>query len=435
MSERLAALYPAHLKNVIDRHDRALAATGFDSVVIAAGEPHIAFLDDNTYPFRPNPHFKWWVPVVTNPHCFIIHAPGSKPVLLYWQPIDYWYKPAANPSGYWVDKFDVRIIRNPEDARAHFPQRGKVAFIGEPMTAAHLGVANPSELVERLHFDRSWKTDYEIECVRQANVKGAKGHKAAERAFRSGASEYEIHLEFLRASDQTEEEIPYFNIIALNDNASVLHYVLHERHTAERHSFLIDAGAAVNGYASDITRTYSQRDDEFAKLIAAMDKKQQEICAAVRPGINYPDLHMLAHRKVAEMLLEFGFVKDVDADGIVQKRISSTFFPHGLGHFLGLQVHDVAGFHANESGQHIPKPEGHPYLRITRKIEPRFLFTIEPGFYFIETLLADLKASENSKYVKWDRVDAFRKFGGIRVEDDVVVTESGHDNLTRAAFA
>lgn len=434
MSDRLAALYPAHLKTVTERHDRALAATGFDSVVVAAGALHMAFLDDNAYPFRPNPHFKAWVPVIDNPNCFIVYTPGTKPVLVYYQPVDYWYKPAATPSGFWVDRFDIRVIGSPEDARRHFPARGKVAFIGESMTD-RVGTENPQPLLERLHFERSWKTDYEIECVRLANVRAARGHRAAERAFREGASEYAIHLEFLRASDQTEEEIPYSNIVALNENASVLHYLLHERHTEGRHSFLIDAGAAVNGYASDITRTYSQRHDEFAQLIKAMDKAQLEMCAAVKPGAGYPDIHMLAHRKVAQILVDFAFVRDIDADGVVEKRISSTFFPHGVGHFLGLQVHDVAGFHADETGRHIPKPEGHPYLRLTRNVEPRFVFTIEPGFYFIEPLLSALKNNANAKYINWSKVDDFRKFGGVRIEDDVVVTENGHDNLTRAAFA
>ncbi|MEO8036146.1 MAG: M24 family metallopeptidase [Acidobacteriota bacterium] len=227
------------------------------------------------------------------------------------------------------------------------------------------------------------------------------------------------------------------NIIALNDHASVLHYYHHERQRLserERHSFLIDAGASVNGYASDITRTYSARSDEFAELIGAMEAMQQALCAAVKPGVNYPDIHMLAHRHVAGILNRFGFV-DLDADAIVSTKISSTFLPHGVGHFIGLQVHDVGGFLADPHGMTIEKPEGHPYLRLTRVVEPRQVFTIEPGLYFIETLLADLRKSANGKHVKWDKVEAFRKFGGIRIEDDLVVTEEGNENLTRGAFA
>jgi Xaa-Pro dipeptidase len=154
-----------------------------------------------------------------------------------------------------------------------------------------------------------------------------------------------------------------------------------------------------------------------------------------KPGINYIDIHMAAHKGVATILADFEFVHGLDADGIVEKRISSAFFPHGVGHFLGLQVHDVAGFHQDRAGCIIAKPEGHPYLRLTRIIDPRMVFTIEPGLYFIESLLADLQAGDNARYVNWTKVDEFRKFGGIRIEDDIVVTDKGHVNLTRQAFA
>jgi Xaa-Pro dipeptidase len=434
--DTLAQLYPQHLTTVLQRHDRALAATGYDHVLVFAGAQRMQFLDDNPYPFKVNPHFKAWVPVIDNPHCFVAYTPGEKPKLVYWQPVDYWYKPAETPRGWWTDYFDIRIIPNPDDAVQHFPRGEKIAFIGES-DETHGGDANPQALLDALHWERSWKTDYEIQCVRQANVRGARGHAAALEAFRSGASEYEIHLTYLRAADHTEYELPYDNIIALNEHGSVLHYHGHDRDRfdpSQLHSFLIDAGASVNGYASDITRTYSARDDEFAELIEAMDAMQQSIVAAVKPGVHYPDLHMMAHQKVAEILRDFAFVKDVDADGIVEKRISSTFLPHGVGHFLGLQVHDVAGFMADPHGATIAKPEGHPYLRLTRKLEPRFVFTIEPGLYFIEPLLKELQSTENARYINWPKVDAFRKYGGVRVEDDVAVTADGHENLTRAAF-
>jgi len=431
MTDRLAGLYPLHLQTLTQRHDRALAESGYDHAVIFAGAIRMAFLDDMPYPFKPNPHFKAWVPVLDNPNCYVVYTPGQRPRLIYFQPVDYWYKPAANPSGYWVDHFDIKIIATPEDAKQHFPRNGRVAFIGEDQPT-------PEPLLNRLHFDRAWKTEYEIECMRRANRIGARAHRAAERAFRSGASEYEIHLDYLQAANSTEEELPYANIIGLNENAAVLHYIQHDRRRLEeqrRFSFLIDAGANVNGYASDITRTHSQRDDEFAQMIQAFDAGQQELCAAVKPKISYPDLHMNAHRMVAKMLEQFRFTRDIDTGGIVEKGISSAFFPHGVGHYIGLQVHDVAGFMADRTGKSIPKPEGHPHLRLTRTVEPTHVFTVEPGMYFIEPLLADLKKSANAKYINWPKVDDFRKFGGIRIEDDVVVTASGHENLTRAAFA
>jgi Xaa-Pro dipeptidase len=437
-SDKLASLYPDHLRIVKERHDRALAECGYDAIVVAAGALRYAFLDDNAYPFRPNPHFKAWVPVIDNPNCFVVYKPGEKPLLVYFNPVDYWYKPAGAPTGFWVEHFDVKMIGDAADAKQFFP-RGKVAVVAEEENAVEGAAMNPEALLLQLHFERSWKTDYEMECLREANRRGARGHRAAARAFRDGESEYEMHLAYLRGSDQTEEELPYGNIIALNENASVLHYLGHERARVDatrRHAFLIDAGANINGYASDITRTYSRdENDEFAQLIAAMDDMQQSLVRSIKPGVNYIDVHMDAHRGVAAILERFEFVKDVDADGVFEKRISSTFFPHGVGHFLGLQVHDVAGFAANAHGATLAKPEGHPYLRLTRPIDARMVFTIEPGFYFIEPLLSELQKSENARYINWPKVDSFRKFGGIRIEDDIIVTSDGHENMTRDAFA
>jgi Xaa-Pro dipeptidase len=319
--------------------------------------------------------------------------------------------------------------------------KGSAAFIGEwDEHFASWGdlTPNPEAVMNSLAFDRAGKTEYEIDCIYRANVRGARGHIAAERAFRSGGSEYEIHFDYLRAADHVEEETPYGNIIALNENASTLHYYAHGRRKldeSQRFSFLIDAGAGYNGYASDITRTYSARKDEFQELIDAMDAMQLGLVDMIRPNVNYPDVHLASHRGVAEILVRFGFVKDIDADGVYERRISSTFLPHGVGHLLGLQVHDLGGFMADRSGKTIPKPEGHPFLRLTRVVEPGWVFTIEPGLYFILSLLAELKNSDNAKYINWDKVDAFRKFGGIRIEDNILVTETGRENLTRKAFA
>jgi len=437
MNDRFAELYPQHLETVKQRHDKALAETGYDHIIIFGGEIHIQFLDDTYYPFKVNPHFKAWVPVVDNPHCFIVYTPGAKPRLVYYQPVDYWYKPASAPKGYWTDHFDIRVIDSPEKAKEHFPKDGRSAFVGEDNELHGVDV-NPEALLNALHFERSWKTDYEIACLTKANVRGVRGHRAAAKAFREGKSEFEIHIDFLLHSSQAEEELPYGNIIALNENASVLHYLNHLREQPGdlRYSFLIDAGAQYHGYASDITRTYARDEQgEFAQLIAAMDAMQQNLCTMAKPGVNYIDIHMAAHKGVATILADFGFVHGLDADGIVEKRISSAFFPHGVGHFLGLQVHDVAGFHQDRAGCIIAKPEGHPYLRLTRIIDPRMVFTIEPGLYFIESLLADLQAGDNARYMNWTKVDEFRKFGGIRIEDDIVVTDKGYVNLTRNAFA
>jgi Xaa-Pro dipeptidase len=440
MDDALATIYTAHVTMNKLRHDLALEASGLDHAVIFSGALHYQFLDDMPYPFKVNPHFKGWAPVTDNPNSFVVYSPGAKPKLLYYQPVDYWHKVAGVPTEKWVEKFEIILIAELEQARQHMPS-GRIAFLGEWNDAfAAWGdmTPNPEAMLNSLHFDRTRKTEYEIECVRRANVRGAAGHRAAEQAFREGLSEFEIHLAYLRGSDSADEELPYGNIIALNENASTLHYYHHGRKRLGDeglHSFLIDAGAQVNGYASDITRTYSRQQDEFQDLITAMDEMQLSLVDACMPNRNYVDIHLLAHRKVSEILVRFGFVRDIDADGVYDRRISSTFLPHGVGHLIGLEVHDVAGFMADRSGKTIPKPEGHPYLRLTRIIEPGMIFTIEPGLYFIDSLLSELRQGENAQYIDWPKVQDFRKYGGIRIEDDILVTETGHENLTREAFA
>ena len=115
--------------------------------------------------------------------------------------------------------------------------------------------------------------------------------------------------------------------------------------------------------------------------------------------------------------------------------MTSAFFPHGLGHLLGTQVHDVGGFMENESGTTIDPPSGHPFLRLTRVLEEDMVLTIEPGLYAINMLLENLRGTPAESHVNWKTVDWLRPFGGIRIEDDVRVMTNDRENLTRDAFA
>lgn len=439
MKTDIVSTYPAHIETMRQRFDQALGQTGFDRIIIHSGSQREHFLDDSEAPFKVNPHFNTWLPVTDNPDCFIIYEPGSTPVLLYHRPEDFWHKPPEAPTAFWTPHFDIRFIERAEDVRDHVPdddRRG--AFIGEWQARFadwSLGAPNPDDLLHYLHYERAFKTDYELACLRAASRAGTRGHLATRAAFHNGASEFQMLLAFLEATGHTQQELPYDAIIALNEHASTLHYQLFDRKPpAERHSFLIDSGASVNGYASDITRTYSAEDDEFAQLIAALDEAQQSLVDAVRADADYPALHLQAHRRVAQLLVDFDFVR-MEAESIVESGVSNTFLPHGLGHFLGLQVHDAGGFQSDRQGNTIAQPEGHPFLRLTRRLKPRYVLTIEPGLYFIESLLRELKDGPHGKEINWTKVDTFRRYGGIRIEDDIVVTEGAPENLTREAFA
>ena len=433
----LDELYKLHLHTLMQRTERSLAATEFDALVIHAGCPPTLFLDDQDYPYKVNPHFKAWVPITDNPHCILVVAPGARPKVLFYQPNDYWHKPAALPRAPWTAAVDLTAMSEPSKARDQWTHLGRVAYIGPGGFADGTDPAsiNPPELLTRLHYDRAVKTAYELECMRRASALGARGHRAALAAFRRGGSEYDAHMRYLEGCQQREEELPYNNIVAYNQNSAVLHYQHLERAApAHLRSFLIDAGAQYRGYASDITRTYAAFPSRFADLIEAVDAAQQLLCGEIVAGRDYRDVHLSAHRVLGDVMQSIGLTT-LPGQEALELGVTSTFFPHGIGHLLGLQVHDVGGVMGDVQGHERQRPPGHPYLRLTRMLEPGVVVTVEPGIYLIDSLLAAAHADSRRAYIDWSVVEELRPFGGIRIEDNVAATASQPENMTRDAFA
>jgi Xaa-Pro dipeptidase len=433
----LDQLYKPHLQTLMRRTEQSLAASGFDALVIHAGAPPTQFLDDQDYPFKVNPHFKAWVPIVDNPRCILVIAPGARLKVLFHQPNDYWHKPAALPNAAWTGEVELIAMDEPSKASEHWAQLGRVAYIGPDAFAATTDPAgvNPLELLMRLHYDRAVKTGYELECMRRANELGARGHVAAAAAFRRGASEYEAHMHYLAACALREEEMPYNNIVAYNENSAVLHYQHLERAAPKTlRSFLIDAGAQYRGYASDITRTYAALPGRFADLVEGLDGAQQALCGEIVAGRDYREVHLSAHRRLGDLMQQIGLTR-LPGQAALELGVTSVFFPHGIGHLLGLQVHDVGGVMGDDQGHERQRPEGHPYLRLTRMLEPGVVVTVEPGIYLIDSLLAAAHADSRRPHIDWAVAEELRPFGGIRIEDNVVATAAVPENLTRNAFA
>ena len=439
-NRELGRLYPQHVEEIRRRHDHALDRAGASHAVIFSGAPKFAFLDDNTYPFRANPHFVSWAPLTRLPLSYIVHTPGETPVLVYYQPRDYWHPVPGSPDGYWTSLFDIRIVNELDEVALHLPEdREKCILIGEvddPKHAFGIERINPTTAVNILHFARgSSKTPYELDCMRLAARRAVLGHVTASAAFDEGLSEFGIHQAFCNATSHAESELPYSNIIALNEHGAILHYTDLDREVPpELRSFLIDAGAQVHGYASDITRTYSNGDERFSELVARMETLQEDLVSRIRTGVDYRELQIETHRLTAGVLVDAGLASG-SPDALLSEGVTSAFMPHGIGHLLGIQVHDVAGFMENESGTTIDPPSGHPFLRLTRVLEEDMVLTVEPGLYFIEMLLDDLHGTPAETLVNWETVDALRPFGGIRIEDNVRVLADGCENLTRDAFA
>lgn len=443
LDHTIASEYGAHLSILEQRLVDALAASGFGGAIIFAGEELQVFRDDAVYPFRTEAYFNAWVPLRHTPGSFLRLIPGQRPVLVYRQIEDYWEEPPADPSGFWTTHFDIRVARSDADARRLAAAGPRWVAVGESAARQYgAGLApqqrpaiNDAKFLAYLDFYRAFKTRYEILCMRAAQAIAVRGHVAVAAAFRAGgASELELGQTFLRATWQSETELPYPSIVALNEHAATLHHRhLRKRSTPSARSLLIDAGARHNGYAADITRTYSASDtDSFAVLIASVEKVQQTLCAEVRAGVDFVALHQHAHRLIAAVLRAHKLIK-CSAEEAFACGLTRTFLPHGLGHLLGLTVHDAAGRQIDPNGAQRAPPEGHETLRLTRKLESGFVLTIEPGLYFISSLLRTAFA-EHAARLDRTKIERMVPFGGVRIEDNVEVLSDGARNLTRDAF-
>ncbi|MBE8167402.1 MAG: Xaa-Pro dipeptidase [Shewanella sp.] len=432
---QLGLHYQQHINELNHRCAEICQREQLAGLVIHSGQVHRQFLDDMDYPFKVNPHFKAWLPLIDSPNCWLVVDGQSKPKLIFYRPVDFWHKVSDVPVSYWSDCFDIVLLTQVDKVAQLLPQDlSNWAYMGEHLDVATvLGIQhrNPEAVLQYLHFHRSFKTAYELDCLREANRIAVTGHHAAKQAFFDGGSEFDIQLAYLAAIGQSENQAPYSSIIAINENSAILHYmVLSHQKPEQKRSFLIDAGANCNGYASDITRTYSVEQNQFSDVIAAMDKLQLEIINMMRPGVSYVDLHIATHQKLAQLLINFDIATG-SVESLVSQGITKAFFPHGLGHMLGIQVHDVAGFFHDERGTHIASPKEHPFLRCTRTLAENQVLTIEPGFYIIDTLLNDLKQDDRGQQLNWNTINHLKPFGGIRIEDDVIIHQDRVENMTR----
>ncbi len=429
------SLYAEHIAARQRTTEAALAATKFDALVISSGAPFTYFVDDMDAPLHETPHFAHWVPL-RGPHHLLLIRPGHKPRLVRFAPEDYWYEQAPLGETFWADDFDFHEVGSRKEAWELVAASGRVAYVGDESDAARAaGIAdaacNPAELTARLDWERSFKSAYEIGCMEEAEKIASWGHRAALAAFDKGASEIEIHHAYLAACGCAEAELPYGTIIAHDEKGAILHYT-GKRTQKNGRVLLIDAGAKYLGYASDITRTWTRKDCDslFRELVKGVDKLQLELCERVTPGLPYPELHRAGHILIGELLRELGVLK-ISGEDAFALGLTSPFFPHGLGHFLGIQVHDVSGRQAGPAGGVAPPPAHSPFLRTTRTIAEHQVFTIEPGVYFIEMLLRAHRTGPHAGSIDWSVVEQLAPFGGVRIEDNVLVTASGHRNLTR----
>jgi Xaa-Pro dipeptidase len=432
----MAELYKQHIAEKMSRFQVILEAVGHQEMLIGSGETKMQFQDDMAYTFKANPYFREWVPLATRANCYLqITAGASKPRLFLLTVEDIWHTPPESlPEGF-DQAFEILEYGSIEELKKHLGIAAAV-FINETNT---LGVVaenwNTQPVLHHIDYQRRGKTAYEQECVREANRQAVPAHRAAQQAFMAGASEVQISAAYLAACDCRESEMPYGIIAGVNEHAAVLHHHNLFKQPQTPRSFLIDAGVEVYGYASDITRTYAYDPGcDFAAMIEAMDKTQLALCAEGGIGKSPVDIHALSQYRIAEVLIEFDVLR-LSAEEAVAKDIAGSFYPHGLGHHLGCNVHDKGSQLANAQGDILPKSDKYPKLRSGAKMVANQIHTVEPGLYFIPAFLEKLKASKYAHAINWSRVSDFVPYGGIRIEDNIVVHVDGRlENLTRDAF-
>lgn len=428
-------LFKDHIQQIRKSTDNILSSLKLDGLVIGAGAPQYVFEDDHSYPYRPNHHFAHWCPASGQKHLLHIRA-GEKPRLYFFSFDDYWHEPKTVGQTFWADSFDIQVVNNDDKLWAAVSGIGNTAYHGPDVARAQSAglKTNVPTLLERLNWERCYKTAYEVKCLEEATRIAADGHNAAKAEFLRGGSGFDIHMAYLAGARQTDRELPYNNIIALNEKGCFLHYEDKLDHVRNGYVLLIDAGANYNFYGSDITRTHAteKAPAEFHALLRDMDIMQLEICNGVKAGVNFKDLNQVSHYMIGSLLIKHGVLQGVDAESAFERGFTRAFFPHGIGHMLGIFVHDVGGRQLDPIGTMSEPHPKHPYLRASRPIEAKHVFTVEPGIYFIDMLLNPFRDSTADKgCFNWSLIERLKTCGGIRIEDNILVTENGIRNLTR----
>ncbi|RKP14362.1 peptidase M24, structural domain-containing protein [Piptocephalis cylindrospora] len=303
---------------------------------------------------------------------------------------------------------------------------------------SHASKVNTDHLKDAITEARVLKNDKEISLLRYANKVSSDAHVALMRAAGKSSNERELdalfRYETARFGCRYQAYLP---IVGSGTNAAILHYGQNEADMTSLkpgQMVLVDAGAEYHGYAADITRTWPiggkfiGESRIIYEIVLAM---QKAVLAELRPEVEWEDMHRLAFSVCLDGLISAGIVKEgISKEDAMANNIPAIFFPHGLGHLIGLDVHDVGGY--PKGVERIDEP-GLRYLRMRRTLKAGMVVTVEPGCYFVRHFLEPaLKNPKQAAFLNADVIASFMDVGGVRLEDCVVITETGYDNLTTA---
>ncbi|HBA60144.1 MAG TPA: aminopeptidase P family protein [Elusimicrobia bacterium] len=418
------------IQNRQRRAAEALGKTG-PLVLVCAGDPvgKPGGLDQ-TYPFLPHPEY-YWLSGSRRSGGAMAYEPGkgwthfvrkADAAELLWEGVP------EVPSGE-----DISALPGWLSSRSGKP----LAVLGGTPGALPSGIKADTALAakerEKLDRARRVKDEAEIALVSKAAAATAAAFRRAREVIKPGVTEREVQIE-LEAEMRRHgaDGTSFGTIVGAGAHSAVLHFEPGTRVIGDNDLVLVDSGAEVNEYAADVTRAFpagSRFTPEQQAIYDIVLAGQKAGIAKCLPGTEWHDAHRAAAAALADGLKQLGLLKG-STDSLLETAAIALFFPHGLGHMLGLRVRDVGGAAPG-------RPEGRmccgARVRVDMPLEPGFIMTVEPGLYFVPAILDDAARRERYKdSVAWDALSRWRPVGGIRIEDDMLITSADPVNLTSA---
>ena len=413
-----------------NRRSRVEAALGSDAplVLVAAGESlgkpggH-----DQVYPFIPHPEYYW------------LTGSRRRRGVIAFDPADGWshfVQPVTEDERLWEGEPEVPEGEDVAQLPAWLESRSdrKMVVLGQPVEILW-DLSRDDELAAAtqasLDAVRRVKDAAELDLVRRAARATAAGHEKAREFICAGVTERRIQIELEAEMYRNGATgMGFDTIVGTGTNAAVLHFAPGGRQVQETDLVLVDAGGEVLGYTADVTRTYpasgvfTPEQQAIYDLVLAAEHQAISLC---KPGVEWHDVHRAAALVLALGLRDLGLLTG-EVDGLLESGAVALFFPHGIGHMLGLGVRDVGGC---AQGRQEDQRYCGARLRVDMPLEEGFLMTVEPGLYFVPAMLdSPERRRQFANQIHWDHLARWRQVGGVRIEDDVLVTSDDPEIIT-----
>ncbi|KAL2356901.1 putative Xaa-Pro aminopeptidase [Cryomyces antarcticus] len=428
-----------------------------EGLIYLPGAPTVYLEDsDQPRPFRQRRYF-YYMTGVDEPDCHLTYDIKFDILTLYISQINLrrviWTGRGSTIQEAY-EKYDVDQVHYSTEVQAVIGRWASMftgdIYILHPTQAATPGDdesprVNCTKLRPAVDEARVRKDAHEIQLIKRANSVTAKAHRAVLRNISTFKNEAQVEGVFLDTCVAENAKNQAYEIIAASgENASTLHYVKNNEPFCGRQLMCLDAGCEWQNYASDVTRTFplsGQWPTKEAREIHDLVETMQTACISrLGPGVRFLDLHFLAHHIAIGGLLQLGILHNGTHEEIYRAGTSTAFFPHGLGHHLGLEVHDVSAVPLMAT----EKPADHPVVQTdvckapvdfrSGLLEEGMVVTVEPGIYFSRYALSGfyLRSPVHSKYINKRALGRYLPVGGVRIEDDILITAKGYENLTTA---